>query len=201
VGKFREMSTAKKVLVGLGVPVLLFGAAAAMGEPPKDEPSKELIESTASVKDATVESPTIETKTVAETEVIPFQTETQNDSSLPKGRTKIAVAGVNGEKTITFKVTYEDGVETDRQEVSELISKEPVTQIKKIGTKVAAKPKPKPKPSNCDPNYSGACVPIASDVDCASGSGNGPAYVSGPVYVTGTDIYDLDRDGDGVGCE
>lgn len=53
----------------------------------------------------------------------------------------------------------------------------------------------------CDPNYTGACVPIASDVDCASGSGNGPAYVRGPVTVVGTDIYDLDRDGDGTGCE
>ncbi|MCX2933059.1 excalibur domain-containing protein [Mycobacterium sp. CVI_P3] len=55
--------------------------------------------------------------------------------------------------------------------------------------------------SNCDPNYSGACVPIASDVDCAGGSGNGPAYVSGPVTVIGRDIYGLDRDGNGVGCE
>ncbi|TNY31687.1 hypothetical protein FHY64_14845 [Pelagovum pacificum] len=53
----------------------------------------------------------------------------------------------------------------------------------------------------CDPNYSGACVPIASDVDCAGGSGNGPAYVRGPVYVIGRDIYDLDRNNDGVGCE
>lgn len=53
----------------------------------------------------------------------------------------------------------------------------------------------------CDPNYTGACVPIASDVDCSSGKGNGPAYVRGPVTVVGTDIYDLDRDGDGVGCE
>ena len=53
----------------------------------------------------------------------------------------------------------------------------------------------------CDSNYSGACVPIASDVDCAGGSGNGPAYVSGPVYIVGSDIYDLDRDGDGVGCD
>jgi resuscitation-promoting factor RpfB len=197
VGKFKEMSTAKKVLVVLGVPFLLFSAAAAIGEPPKDGPSKELIESTASVKDATAEKPAIETKTVVETEVIPFQTETQNDSSLPQGQTQVAVAGVNGEKTITFTVTYEDGVETGRVKVSEVISKEPVTQIEKIGTKVAVKP----KPSNCDPNYSGACVPIASDVDCAGGSGNGPAYVSGPVYVTGTDIYDLDRDGNGVGCE
>lgn len=53
----------------------------------------------------------------------------------------------------------------------------------------------------CDSNYSGACVPIARDVDCAGGSGNGPAYVQGPVTVVGTDIYDLDRNGDGVGCE
>ncbi|HEY2762699.1 MAG TPA: hypothetical protein VGJ13_01570 [Pseudonocardiaceae bacterium] len=53
----------------------------------------------------------------------------------------------------------------------------------------------------CDPNYSGACVPIASDVDCAGGSGNGPAYVQGPVRVVGQDIYKLDRDSDGVACE
>jgi hypothetical protein len=55
--------------------------------------------------------------------------------------------------------------------------------------------------SDCDPNYEGACVPVASDVDCASGSGNGPAYVDGPVYVVGSDIYELDRDGDGVACD
>jgi len=56
-------------------------------------------------------------------------------------------------------------------------------------------------PSNgCDPNYTG-CVPIASDVDCAGGSGNGPAYANGPVQVIGTDIYGLDGNGDGLGCE
>ncbi|MFU1479137.1 hypothetical protein ACM25N_16045 [Roseovarius sp. C7] len=55
--------------------------------------------------------------------------------------------------------------------------------------------------AECDPNYTGACVPIASDVDCASGSGNGPAYVRGPVRVVGRDIYGLDRDNDGIGCE
>jgi hypothetical protein len=55
--------------------------------------------------------------------------------------------------------------------------------------------------SSCDPNYSGACVPIARDVDCAGGSGNGPAYVQGPVIVIGEDIYGLDGDDDGIGCE
>lgn len=55
--------------------------------------------------------------------------------------------------------------------------------------------------SGCHPSYEGRCVPIASDVDCAGGSGNGPAYVRGPVRVVGPDVYRLDRDGDGIGCE
>lgn len=54
----------------------------------------------------------------------------------------------------------------------------------------------------CDPNYeSPPCVPIDTDVDCAGGSGNGPSYVEGPVTVIGRDIYGLDRDKDGIGCE
>jgi len=44
-------------------------------------------------------------------------------------------------------------------------------------------------------------VPIASEVDCAGGSGNGPEYVRGPVTVVGEDVCDLDRDNDGLGCE
>ena len=55
--------------------------------------------------------------------------------------------------------------------------------------------------SDCHPSYSGKCVPIASDVDCAGGQGNGPAYVQGPVRVIGPDVYELDRDGDGIACE
>jgi hypothetical protein len=51
----------------------------------------------------------------------------------------------------------------------------------------------------CHPSYV-PCVPFASDVDCSSGSGNGPAY-TGRVEVIGPDVYDLDRDGDGIGCE
>ena len=55
--------------------------------------------------------------------------------------------------------------------------------------------------SNCDPNYSGACLnPTASDYDCAGGSGNGP-YYTGTVTVVGEDHYGLDADGDGIGCE
>ena len=55
--------------------------------------------------------------------------------------------------------------------------------------------------SECDPNYSGACLdPYASDYDCEGGSGDGPEY-TGTVTVVGEDHYGLDSDSDGTGCE
>jgi hypothetical protein len=61
-------------------------------------------------------------------------------------------------------------------------------------------PRPVARPSHdCTPGYA-PCLPPASDYDCRGGSGNGPKY-SGPVRVTGSDPYDLDRDRDGKACE
>ena len=79
-----------------------------------------------------------------------------------------------------------------------------MTQAQRAAFNAFLNPPPPPPPaavapSGCDPNYSG-CVPIASDVDCAGGSGNGPAY-TGYARVVGSDIYDLDSDGDGDACE
>jgi hypothetical protein len=59
-------------------------------------------------------------------------------------------------------------------------------------------PPPRP-PTDCQ-GYS-PCIAPGPDVDCAGGSGNGPRYVNGPVYVSGSDPYGLDSDGDGVACE
>ncbi|MDQ6525367.1 PASTA domain-containing protein [Nocardioides sp. LHD-245] len=53
---------------------------------------------------------------------------------------------------------------------------------------------------NCTSGYS-PCLAPASDYDCAGGSGDGPRYVNGTVKVTGSDPYDLDRDGNGIGCD
>jgi hypothetical protein len=76
------------------------------------------------------------------------------------------------------------------------------TTTKRTTTRTATPPPTEqPPPSQgCDPNYTG-CVPIASDVDCLGGSGNGPAYVKGPIMVIGKDIYGLDADHDGIACE
>lgn len=55
----------------------------------------------------------------------------------------------------------------------------------------------------CHSSYTGTCIPAdVSDADCAGGSGNGPYYVTEKnIGVVGPDVFDLDRDGDGVGCE
>ncbi len=146
-----------------------------------------------------------EEKIETKTEAIPFTSTNENDATLAQGQTKIKQAGVNGAKEIKYRVTVVDAKETKREKISEVVTVQIIPRIILVGTYVAPTPppvQPQPEPqANCDPNYSGACVPIASDVDCAGGSGNGPAYVSGPVYVIGTDKYGLDRDGDGVGCE
>lgn len=47
----------------------------------------------------------------------------------------------------------------------------------------------------------GYSSPRGGDYDCAGGGGDGPYYVRGPFRLTGPDIYDLDRDGDGIACE
>lgn len=139
----------------------------------------------------------IEHKTITTTEPVAFETKTVNDPNLTSGADKTQTEGANGVRTKTWDVTYTNGSETGRISVNDGITTDPVTKIIAHGTKVAVKP----PPPNCSPHYSGACVPIASDVDCAGGNGNGPAYTQGPVYVVDYDIYGLDRDGDGVGCE
>jgi hypothetical protein len=53
----------------------------------------------------------------------------------------------------------------------------------------------------CHPSYKLKCLkPNASDYDCIGGSGNGP-YYTGLVKVVGRDVFRLDADHDGWGCE
>jgi hypothetical protein len=148
-------------------------------------------------------TPVVETKTVTVDESIPFKATTTDDSTVPVGVSNVTVPGRNGTNTKTYRVTLLDGVEQDRVLVSEAVTTAPVDEVTTVGTMQPPPPPaadPPPAASGCDPNY-GGCVPIASDVDCAGGSGNGPAFVSGPIQVIGNDIYDLDRDGDGTACE
>jgi hypothetical protein len=129
---------------------------------------------------------------------IPNRSVTRKTATLKKGVTKVAQKGRPGARVKIFRLTLEDGVEIDRELISNSVRRKPVNRVVLKGTR---EPKPASQPSRqCDPNY-GGCVPIAYDVDCAGGSGDGPAYVQGPVRVIGDDIYDLDYDNDGWGCD
>jgi hypothetical protein len=138
-------------------------------------------------------------KTVRVKKPIPFSRDTVKTSSLDKGETSIDQQGRPGVRVRVVRVAIKNGVEVGREVVRTFVNREPNTQVKLVGTHVD--PKPKPAASNCDSNYAGACVPIASDVDCAGGSGDGPAYVQGPVRVVGDDHYDLNRDSDDIACD
>jgi beta-lactam-binding protein with PASTA domain len=86
----------------------------------------------------------------------------------------------------------------------------PDTTISLVVAKTPPAPPPAPAappPSTttsaqCDPSYPDVCLdPAVEDYDCAGGSGNGPEYVEGPIRVLPPDPFDLDREGDGWGCE
>ena len=148
----------------------------------------------------TVKAPVVEVREEVVTTPVAFGAVTVDDASAELGTSWVSTGGADGVRSSTFSVTVTDGVETGRVMVADVVSTPPVDQVTTIGTKPAPVAAPAPAASTCDPNY-GGCVPIASDVDCAGGSGNGPAYVDGVVAVIGSDIYDLDRDNNGFGCD
>lgn len=83
--------------------------------------------------------PIVTTKTETRTFVIAFKTVRQNDTTLEEGKTIVKQEGQNGEITITYTVTYTDGKETDRTEISRTINKQPVYKVILVGTKEVPK--------------------------------------------------------------
>ncbi len=66
---------------------------------------------------------------IEKVEAIPFNKVTKG-SSLVKGKSpKVSVAGKNGEKTITIREKYVDGVFVSSEVVSEVITTQPVTEV------------------------------------------------------------------------
>ncbi len=69
-----------------------------------------------------------------EKEIIPFEQKIVQTESLPENITLLAQKGSNGEKEITYRHVYEDGVEVSKTPVNEgIIVKEAVPQILMVG--------------------------------------------------------------------
>lgn len=140
------------------------------------------------------DEPGVHHRMVRKRDAIPARTTVRRTAALRKGDTRVIRPGRDGVRLTVWRVTVRNGETTARKRVRSTVLRKPVPRVTLVGTLRTYTPR-------CDSNYTGACVPVASDVDCRGGSGNGPAYVVGPVRVVAHDIYDLDADGDGWGCD
>ena len=112
-----------------------------------------------SVKEVTTDVPTTvvpkkeETRIETSTEEIPFETITQTDTTLEKGKSRVLYAGQSGVRTIQTQVIVVNGVET-RKVLSSEVTKQPISQIIGVGAKedpvkptpLVEKETPKPAP-------------------------------------------------------
>lgn len=128
---------------------------------------------------------------------------------MKNGLAMLATLGLGGLVINSFQT--EPQYSQDNQPVvhQDLIKKVPVaeaeTSVPEKAIVAPAVQKTEPKKDirferNCHLSYSGCLNPNAIDYDCEGGSGNGP-YYTGLVQVLGPDVFDLDRDNNGWGCE
>ena len=82
------------------------------------------------------EQPDSEFKEENEELPIPFETEYVDNPELEKGQKVTRVEGQDGVKTITYRSEYIGDQLVSKTKISETVSKEPVTQVVEVGTKV-----------------------------------------------------------------
>lgn len=184
---FRGLTAGGKVGAVLGLFIAMFltvGVVGAAFSPNATEPDSNSTSQQPS-------GPKIETKTEEKKSVVEFKTVVKDDASLEKDTTEVEQNGVNGERTIVYQLTYTDGELSDRKEIKNEVTLAPVDKVVRRGTYVA----PQVSTPNCDPNYTGGCVPVVSyDLDCPD--------IGFRVTVVGTDRHGFDgNDNDGLGCE
>lgn len=109
-------------------------AGVSLGEADRVEPALD----TFVTEDMNVNVYRVSSSEVVVDKEIAFSRKEVSDSSLAKGKTRIKTRGVNGLKRTTYLVTTENGVEINREIISETIVKEPVTQVVAVGTKVVS---------------------------------------------------------------
>ena len=84
----------------------------------------------------TVQRGHVDEKTVDEP--IDYDTVRQEDPSIPSGTTKVKTAGVEGTRTVTYRIKTLDGKEAQRDVLSQTVHKQPVSKVVLVGTGQAA---------------------------------------------------------------
>ena len=100
-----------------------------------DNSADELVLSINKVNDGSLEPIVFTTSYETVTEIVKFGYKEVKTDELEKGKTSVK-KGSNGEKEVTYKTTYINGLIANREVESEKVTKEPVKQITYIGTKL-----------------------------------------------------------------
>jgi resuscitation-promoting factor RpfB len=123
----------------------------------------EPIADTRLVNGAIVKIRRIEMKQETITQAVDHATTEEPDDTIVKGQKKTVTKGVAGEKTQIFDVRYENGTEVSRAMLSEVVTKEPVTAVVRVGTKAPApSPSPSASPSSSGSSSSSSSAPPSS---------------------------------------
>lgn len=70
---------------------------------------------------------------ITEVESIPFETTRRANYNLASGNTRVSKQGVNGEKTLTYRVVKHNGEIIEKELVSEKVTKKPVNKVLEYG--------------------------------------------------------------------
>ncbi|HCX64021.1 MAG TPA: hypothetical protein DHN33_02265 [Eubacteriaceae bacterium] len=90
-----------------------------------------------SIKDsADIKITRVTEEEVTQEHPIKYDEVVKNNNSVDKGIEKVLQKGKDGLRSVTEKVVYHDGEEVKREVIEEKIEKEPVDQIKEVGTNV-----------------------------------------------------------------
>lgn len=121
---------------------------------------------------------------------VSYETKRQDDPTLPRGRTRLAVKGQPGVREQVIEVVYAGKDEIERNVKSDTIAKAPVTEVVKVGTKVPriALAPPSAPPDPADPGIPvsrGERTMTMNATAYASGDGGGAGWRT----ATGTGVY------------
>ena len=191
----------------IGLVLLVATGCAAEGGPTDNDPAPAATPATIpSPNPSTIPVPDPATTPSPDPEPEPFEVPELTGMTRAEAKPTLADIGLNA--TTRYRSTDQEPAET-------VISQSPKagawalpdTTVRLVVAKTPPPPSTAPPPptapeQDCDPSYLDMCLdPAVEDYDCAGGTGNGPEYVEGPIRVLPPDPFDLDREGDGVGCE
>ncbi|GAB2455379.1 ubiquitin-like domain-containing protein [Jatrophihabitans fulvus] len=101
----------------------------------------------------------VTTKTIVRTKTIDYATRQVNDPKMYRGNSKVVRPGQEGARKVTYAFVWIDGKLVSKKVVGRDVTRDPRTQVVKVGTK--ARPQPKPQPASGGGN-SGATPPADS---------------------------------------